>query len=428
METIIGLVAANGYHRETWICSGLNRDLHDPSRHTQYYNNICNVQIGKKKRTLLMASARCGNLERVRALTPTEDSISFAGYIIDLRDILGFSAYNYADVYKHTDICRRLIECTASDVRRCVAIRYNLKDLQLSKQSIPYLGYHTGLCCTKNYLIICEPEYHVVGALDFKTGNVIRMGGSFGKSSTAIDFYYEFDAEGDEDVSGEGNLSNSLFDSPKFSTLSNDGAYIFVCENHAIRAIQIRKRITITVLKDISGTPSMLIMDPANANLLYFVEKDTYRIDEIKMYNTSTSELTCLSKSAYDIKGMVISSCGLYLYITSTEFKEIQRMTISTREITTLCGGFTKPCALALHNNYLYVADDNLVRRVDLTTLTVTVVIGSHFDSIKDRPSLRDKSGSYSDLTDSVLALHPLGHFLYINYTYEQFILRLALI
>jgi uncharacterized repeat protein (TIGR02543 family) len=214
--------------------------------------------------------------------------------------------------------------------------------------------------------------------------------------------------------SGDGTGDGATFNSPR--GIATDGANLYVADtaNHTIRRIVISTGVVTTL----AGTAGTSGSDDGNGSAATFNTPCALTTDGVNLYVSdlgnhmirkiviSTKEVTTLAGSttaggadgigagAQFTSPYGIATDGTSLYVSDSGNHTIRRIVIATGAVTTLAGlagtsgsindtgtaaRFWAPAGIATDGNRLYVSDsnNNVIRKIALSTLEVTTFAGS---------------------------------------------------
>lgn len=226
----------------------------------------------------------------------------------------------------------------------------------------------SGLVTDGTYLYSADKNNNVIRKISLSDGSVSTLAGS-----------------GVQGLS-DGIGTSAQFDSPEFIT--TDGVFLYVADapNNCIRRIVLSNGQVTTLITDntnLKNPRGMVVY----GNYLYISEKNTGKIFEL---NLSTNVLNPVVSGLNDPRDMTL--VGSTLYLSDKSADAVYSVGIGVWTLNTLAGGaqghlngigtaakFKNPEGIVSDGTNLYVCDtgNNAVRKIDLSTGTVSTVAGN---------------------------------------------------
>lgn len=171
--------------------------------------------------------------------------------------------------------------------------------------------------------------------------------------------------------------------------ITTDGSYLYVVDtdNNCIRKIDLATTRVTTFAgstgagsSDGTGTNADFYYPNGITNdgrYLYVTEPSTSKIRRIEI---ATQKVETISASGDFNTPGGITTDGSYLYVSEEgSIGSIKKMSLETRDVSSISASFAKPTGSVVNGTTLYVADQiiNAIRKIDLTTNAVTTFAGS---------------------------------------------------
>lgn len=150
--------------------------------------------------------------------------------------------------------------------------------------------------------------------------------------------------------------SGTKFNLVGIDGMTTDGIYLYITDNRAVRKIKLDNGMVTTI----AGSDQNGFADGKGANAVFKSPRD-------------------------------ITSDGTYLYVTDMSNYRIRRIDIASGDVITFAGssiqgvkdgngiaaGFQYPSGITSDGTFLYVADDNVIRKININTREVITIAGS---------------------------------------------------
>lgn len=271
-------------------------------------------------------------------------------------------------------------------------------------------GWASSMATIGTALYVADAGNHRIRKIDLSTGQVTTFAG------------------GDAGFA-DGIGTAAKFNSPYGITAGADGQlYVADSYNNRIRKINPQTAEVTTVAgnanggtADGTGTAATLkgpvALTAAQDGLIYFTQgSDSHAIRQL---NPATGQVTTIIGSGmggyvdgpaatakFSFPAAIAVSNG-YIYVADEGNERIRRINLADKTVSTFAGGtstgfastdglgvnssFNKPSGMITDGTYLYIADANLVRRVDLASAAVSTMVG--YNTISFSP----KNGACGD-------------------------------
>ena len=242
-----------------------------------------------------------------------------------------------------------------------------------------------GVTAAGNYLYVCDSYNYTIRRIDKATGETSTFAGAAG-------------VNGSQDGTGE----DARFGSPQ--GITNDGANLYVTDNHTVRKIEIATRVVTTIAgtSGVTGTTdsrnglearfnnphgitsdgSFLYICDLSNNAIRVVEIATAEVSTLAGYKRQSGFADGTGISARFRSPAYITCDGTYLYVTDLSSHTVRRVGIASREVTTLAGldntagwadgtgnaaRFNEPRGITNDGTRLYICDysNHVIRTLD---------------------------------------------------------------
>lgn len=226
-----------------------------------------------------------------------------------------------------------------------------------------------GMVRAGDFVYSVESTANRVRRMDLRTAEVITFaGGVFGYSN-------------DQDGIG----TNATFSLPDSITAYDGFLYVGSSYSNRIRRIDLSTREVTTIATNISAgalTAADGFLYIGASNQVLKMDLATLAITPIagaKLVGGNVDGFGADARFQYTSRMIVLDG---FLYVAAGEIRMVD---LSTNEVTTLAEAeFTNARALTYHDGAFFVADNNVIRRLDFATGTVTTVAGQTLGGLKD--------------------------------------------
>ncbi len=244
----------------------------------------------------------------------------------------------------------------------------------------------------------------------------------------------------------DGSFAKATFNRPHGLATSPDGRWIYVADtnNHALRAVDLQNK----NVKTLAGTGEQarryntsglgnstplsspwdvvlverkIYIAMAGLHQIWVYDLDTKRVKVFAGTGQESSRDGPARRATFAQPSALVTN-GRYLFVADSEASTIRQINLKDGYTTSVAGSndlfgfgirdgvgpsarFQHPLGLALHNNFLYVADtyNNAIRHIDLSNRKVTTWLGEQASSLSpaDKIDLYEPGGL--SITDNTL-------------------------
>lgn len=289
--------------------------------------------------------------------------------------------------------------------------------------------------------LVIDPSYRFLYVADSYNCAIRKVEIATGKVTTIAGA--ALDTDRPDCGSSDGIGSAARFSAPDDLVIDSTGTHLYIADsgNHEIRAIDLKSNEVTTFVGSMTAgntngigsaaafsSPVGIAIDSKDSKL-YIADR---RNDNIRIVNIESKAVTSIpafseydeahgntsNVSLFGLRGLAVDSTGDVLYVTQIQSDVVRRLELTTNTSTILAGSLTNdgfangigsaawfdfPEGVLATGNDLYVADstNKQIRKIDLTTKEVTTFLGSNVAASFSGPRSVTSDGTYLYVTDA---------------------------